>query len=263
MRFSGVAHVHSTLSFDGRLTLDRLATFLSSRGVQFALVSEHVETLDRLKVQELIRQCRDCSTDSILLIPGIEIDALNALFYGIAPVDDWTDNDDLARQLAAGGAMVVVSHPVKVKGDIPELTASLVEGVEVWNTRYDGKLALNLSNVWFWRSLETRLRRRLRPLCGIDFHGTSDFTTMVVQVECERLEATELLAAIRAGRYSIARAGKTVPLDAENGTLPFSYEAYSRFYRTVFSLAHLVHRAASRLGLRVPPIMKTLLRRVF
>ena len=263
MPFRGVAHVHSTLSFDGHLPLDRLATFLSDRGVQFALVSEHVETLDAPKVQQLIRECRVCSTESFLMIPGIEIDALNALFYGIAAVDGWTDNDDLARQLAASGAMVVVSHPVKVKGDLPALTASLVEGVEVWNTRYDGKLAIDLSILRYWRSLERQLRRRLRPLCGIDFHSTRDFASVTFNVDCEHLDSAELLNAIRSGRYVIARAGKAIPLDVREGTLPLHYMFYSRCYRMIFALAHVLHRGMSRLGLNIPPALKAPLRRLF
>jgi len=263
MPFRGVAHVHSTLSFDGHLPLDRLATFFADRGVQFVLMSEHVETLDPLKVQQLVRQCRECSTDSMVLIPGIEIDALNALFYGIAPVDGWTSHDDLARQLAAGGAMVVVSHPVKVRGEIPELTASLVEGVEVWNTRHDGKLAVDLSVFRFWRSLETRLRRRVHPLCGIDFHGPGDFVAVVLQVDCEHLDQAELLKAIRSGRYTIARGSKTIPIDTRAGTLPFHYRLYSRSYRTAFDLAHVLNRAVARFGFRVPRAMKARVRRVF
>jgi hypothetical protein len=263
MPFRGVAHLHSTLSFDGHLPLDRLATFLSDRGVQFALVSEHVETLDAPKVQQLIGECRACSTESFLMIPGIEIDALNALFYGIVGVDAWTDNDDLARQLAASGAMVIVSHPVKVKGPLPKLTASLVEGVEIWNTRYDGKLAIDLSMLQYWRSLERQLRRRLLPVCGIDFHSTRDFASVTFNVDCERLDTGELLNAIRSGRYVIARAGKAIPLDVRRGTLPVRYTLYSRCYRTIFVLAHVLHRGMSRLGLKMPTALKVPLRRLF
>ena len=159
--------------------------------------------------------------------------------------------------------MVVVSHPVKVRGALPELTASLVEGVEIWNTRYDGKLAVDVSILRFWRLLETQLRRRLRPLCGFDFHSPRDFTSIVLQVDCERLDSAGVLNAIRSGRYTIVRAGKTVPLDAEDGTLPFHYTVYSRFYRMIYHLAHVVHRATSRVGLKVPHAVKARLRRIF
>src|SRR5208337_3264907 len=92
----GVAHVHSTYSFDGCLNLHDLAGFFQERGIDFVLMSEHVETLD---------------TD--------EIDALNALFFGVQPVNIWTHIEHLAQQLAAGGALVAVSHPVKVKKSVP------------------------------------------------------------------------------------------------------------------------------------------------
>ena len=79
-KFRGVAHVHSTYSFDGRLTLDELAVSFKARGIQFVLMSEHVESLDPEKLGSFISDCKQNSDESLLLIPGIEIDDLNGLF---------------------------------------------------------------------------------------------------------------------------------------------------------------------------------------
>ena len=99
-----------------------LAAFFRDRGVNVVLMSEHVETLDPEKLVRIIFDCQTYSSDSFLLIPGIEIDALNALFYDVRPVKSWADPRDLAKQFARGGALVAVSHPVKVKTDIPEMS---------------------------------------------------------------------------------------------------------------------------------------------
>ncbi len=94
----GVAHVHSTYSFDGRLPLPDLAGFLAGQGLDFVLMSEHVESLDPGKVRRFVADCSRLSNESFLLIPGIEIDELNALFYGIQRRADgkirriWRDN---------------------------------------------------------------------------------------------------------------------------------------------------------------------------
>ena len=53
------------------------------------LLSEHVETLTPASIRSFISDCRTCSSDNLLMIPGIEIDALNALFYGVQAVDSW------------------------------------------------------------------------------------------------------------------------------------------------------------------------------
>src|ERR1017187_6145167 len=107
----GVAHVHSTYSFDGCLNLHELAGFFKERGIDFVLMSEHVETLNPGIIKAYISDCQTCSNEKFLLVPGIEIDALNALFFGVRTVSVWAHMEDLAQQLAVDGALVAVSHP--------------------------------------------------------------------------------------------------------------------------------------------------------
>jgi hypothetical protein len=262
--FRGVAHVHSTYSFDGHLALGDLVAFFKERGIQFVLMSEHVESLDPAKICSFISDCRSYSSDLFLLIPGIEIDALNGLFYSVQPVEPWKDYEDLARQLIAGGAMAAVSHPVKLKKNIPKVMASLVEGVEIWNSRYDGKMAPNGRIVEFWCLLRQHLGRRLVPLCGIDFHKKHDFTPLMFEVECERLEREIIMAAIRAGSFRIVLSGKTLPLNFASGKLPFTYQLYSTLYRFAYVAIYSIHRAALKFDFfSIPNWLKSLLRRIF
>ena len=262
-KFRGVAHVHSTYSFDGRLALDELAACFRVRGIHFVLMSEHVESLDPEKICSLVNDCKRLSDESFLLIPGVEIDSLNALFYNTPPVTPWKDCEDLARQLAQGGALVAVSHPVKVKEDIPAVTASLVEGVEIWNSRHDGKMAPDRKIIQFWRSLQQRLNRPLLPLCGIDFHAKHDFTTLAFELECENLDQESVMAAIRAQRYWIMLAAKRVPLDFKTGNLPFGHRVYAKLYRLSYLMIYAAHRAALRVNVRPPKRLRSLLRRMF
>jgi len=261
-RFRGVAHVHSRYSFDGRLTLPELAAFFQERGVDFVLMSEHVESLDPEKVRSFIADCRACSSDKLLLVPGIEIDALNALFYNVPSVESWSDNEALARRLAAAGAFVAVSHPVKVK-HLPAVTESLVEGVEVWNSRHDGKGAVNPRMVHFWSSLRNRLGRHNVPLCGIDFHGRHDFVPLVFELECERLDAACIMAAIRAGSYRIVVHGKPLPLNFASGRLALRYRWYANSYRLAYAGVYGIHRVTLKLGLHAPKSLKSRLGRLF
>jgi len=125
----GVAHVHSTYSFDGCLNLHDLAGFFQERGIDFVLMSEHVETLDTDKINAFISDCKTCSNEKFLLIPGIEIDALNALFFGVQPVNIWAHIEHLAQQLAAGGALVAVSQLTCERLDQAEIMAAIRGGI--------------------------------------------------------------------------------------------------------------------------------------
>jgi hypothetical protein len=262
-RMRGVAHVHSTYSFDGRLSLEELAGFFQERDIQFVLMSEHVESLDPGKIRSFIDDCKRYSSETFLLIPGIEIDALHGLYYNVEPVSPWSDNESLARQLVAAGAMAVVSHPVKVKNDVPPITASMVEGVEIWNSRHDGKLAPDGKVIRFWRSLRQRLGRQLLPLCGIDFHKRDDFIPLMFEVACETLDQRSVMAAIRAGNYQIVRSPRPVPLNFASGRLSAGYRVYSQVYRVTYELIYTMHRAVVRSGFRAPKGLRLLLRRIF
>ena len=262
-RIRGIAHVHSSYSFDGRLTLADLSAFIREHRIDFVLMSEHVESLDPGKLGDFVRECEVRSGDTFLLIPGVEIDDLHALFYGIRPVESWEDNDDLARQFASNGALVVVSHPVKIKQDIPDVTKALAEGVEIWNSRHDGKIALNSRIVRYWRTLQTQLKRGLVPVIGIDFHDKHDFIPLIFEIECPRLDAASVMGAIRGGRYHIARSGERIPLDFATGKVAFKYRLYSVLYRLAYRSVYVIHRIAARSGVRAPRALRFQLRRVF
>jgi len=240
-----------------------LAAFFRERGANVVLMSEHVETLDPEKLVRIVADCKAYSSDSFLLIPGIEIDALNALFYDVQVVESWKDPEDLAAQFARGGALVAVSHPVKVKNDIPPLTASFVEAVEVWNSRHDGKLAIDRHIVRFWQSLQRRLGRPLVPVCGIDFHKPSDFVPLFFEFTSDRLDRSTVVAALRSGRHKIVRAGRAVPLDFATGRLSPLYRMNSACYRFAYQTVYGIHRAVLRTGIQPSKGLRSLLRRVF
>jgi hypothetical protein len=262
--FRGVAHIHTTYSFDGRLPVAALSEFLSRQGLDFALLSEHVESLDEAKVRAFVRECAACSTESFLLIPGIEIDGLNALFYG-APEDvgEWDGWDDLADKLVAGGALTAVSHPIKIRIPIPAWTRRNAEAVEVWNSRHDGKAALQLRCVRYWRSLAAAEARALLPLCGIDFHDRSDFVPLAMEVDCPERTQTSILAALRAGRYRIVRGHRAVPLDFTTGALPASYRLRAFCLGSAHSAVYFLHRLVTRARIQPPRSLKRWLSRWF
>lgn len=263
MVVKGVAHVHSTYSFDGKLSIRELADFFRERDINVVLMSEHVEGLDPEQVRAFISDCQSHSSGGLLLVPGIEIDALNALFFGVQPVGPWTSVEHLAQDLVRAGALAAVSHPVKVKNGIPKVTASFVEAVEVWNSRHDGKLVMDSRMVRFWLDLRNSLGRPLVPLCGIDFHDRDDFVPLVFELSCDRLDVVEVIAAIRAGSYCIVRSSIKVPLHCQTGELAPLYQLMSILYRGIYSAVYKTHRTARWLGLKPSTELRRALRRIF
>jgi hypothetical protein len=156
-----------------------------------------------------------------------------------------------------------VSHPVKIRRRLPAIIERQVEGVEVWNSRHDGKAALHTHILGYWQNLQAELRRELSPVCGIDFHSRSDFVPLVLELDCERLDKGSILAAIREERFHISHAGKRVPLDFASGALSRGYRLYSSAYRAAYHVVYAIHRAALGSGIKLPAGLKVRLRNIF
>src|ERR1017187_5290866 len=133
----GIAHAHSTHSFDGHLSLRELQSLLTDAKIDFCLMSEHVESLDYEKIVAMLAGYAALPSGGCLMIPGIEIDDLHILIYGVTAIQPYGSIEELAAQMFHRGSLIFVSHPVKVKGTVPAVILPWLTGVEIWNTRYD------------------------------------------------------------------------------------------------------------------------------
>lgn len=244
-----ISHIHSTHSFDGKLDLRDLHELLRSHGVNVALMSEHIESLKLGDIQRFIEECRQVSTPDCVLIPGIEIDELNILIFGVRRVDEYDGVLDLAQQCHRRGALIAVSHPLKLRSELRPEIAEMVEAVEVWNQRYDGRIGPR------WKSIDLLSRLRLSnpqivPLSGLDFHSTSDFANIYMEVDgCQ--PSIEVLDAVRSGRHRIVNAGRTVEIPgAATASLRTIFR--SKMATAARDGASFAHRQMKRIGLRVP-----------
>ena len=86
----GIGHVHSTFSFDGKVEIGELHAFFAARGFDFVLMSEHIEHLDLGHMQRIYDACQRVSDHRCVIIPGIEIDELHILIFGIRRPESFT-----------------------------------------------------------------------------------------------------------------------------------------------------------------------------
>lgn len=256
----GVSHVHTTYSFDGKLTPTELHTFFAERGMQFVLLSEHIESLDAAGINSLVEECGRVSNRQCVLVPGIEVDDVNLLIFGIREVPPYDTIDDLIRILRGQGALFVYAHPVK-KHAVPPSVMEMIEGFEVWNTRYDGKLMPRQSNLSLFQNLLCE-KQHLHPLVGLDFHKPSDYARVFMEVDC-RLP-TDALSAIRAGRYSLRANGKAIQVYPTQRTLgAWAATAKGALYTRLYDAAVSQHRWLSKRRIPVPKVLKKALKRYF
>jgi hypothetical protein len=256
----GVSHVHTTYSFDGKLCPAELHAFFAAKGVQFVLLSEHVESLDMSGINSLIVDCARASTDECCLVPGIEVDDLNLLIFGIRPINPYASVDELIRMFRAQGALLTYAHPIK-KRKVPPWIMEIIEGFEVWNTRHDGKLMPRQRNVDLFRRLLLQ-NPIVRPLVGLDFHKSSDYAQAFLLVECER--PCDVLATIRAGKYTLRANNHIVRVyPARRSASTLATTATGAIYTLLYDFAVLQHRWLFQHGIAVPKNLKRILKKVF
>jgi hypothetical protein len=260
---SGVTHIHSKYSFDGRLELREVQALFEERGCDFVLMSEHIEEMRTDDVCRFIDDCRRYSTDRCLLIPGIEMDALHILIFGAKEGKLASSLLESAEQFREQGALIVLSHPIKLRRGIPEGIEAMLSGVEVWNCRYDGKWLPRLSNVRLLNQLRVG-NPKLVATCGIDFHSRSDYADVRMEVETNERSERQILNAIRTGRVRITRKGRPIAFDGGKISRRRSVvDVESQLYTGLYDLVHAQYRWLKERGIHPPATLRKLVRRLF
>jgi PHP domain len=262
-RFIGVAHVHSTYSFDGRLKLSEVAQFFRSQGLDFVLMSEHIEGLCPDRIREFVRECRELSDSTFQIIPGIEMDEFHILLLGVDEPDNIEDHRLLREHFLERGSVMVLSHPIKIQKGIAADVRSRLVGLEVWNSRHDGKFFPRMSNVDLLRKFRED-GQRLTAICGLDFHSRDDDVDIRLEVQAEARSVKGILQALRDGKTYVSKAGKEVPIGGlliKSGTSLYRMKAVA--YRTLYALSYRLYKGFKRTGLRIPTRLRHLGRRLF
>jgi hypothetical protein len=209
MMLTGIAHVHSRLSYDGVHDLTELAAFARGRGLDFVLMSEHNRTLTHETMAELVARCAALTRESgVLMVPGIECEAtpdyVHVLGYGTRELVTTRDARGIVDRLRRGGAFTVLAHPMyrdACSFVMPETLAGL-DGWEVWNGKADGGLYPGDTSV----ERLAELRRRgapLVPMAGADLHRLEAYPGITLEVRCEAPSESAILAALRARAFRI------------------------------------------------------------
>lgn len=213
-----VSHLHSTISYDGEMSVAAIATLLHLRGVHVGLIAEHVNNLTQADVDRLAAECRRYSEADLLLVPGLEFataEGCHVLGLGCAKLIEETDPARLTAAIRAAGGLAVLAHPHPecLTADSP-LVRSL-DGVEIWNTMHDGAYVPNPQSIDRWLELGRR-GIDLAPLHGNDFHCRDHFKRPRLEfpdLKERPLDWPTVREAIRARRYRLSNDWLQVPAD--------------------------------------------------
>jgi hypothetical protein len=220
----GIFHVHSVFS-DGEERLERLIEVFRDSGMSFAAVSDHAEVFDAARMEEYVSLCESLSDERFLVIPGLEFALhgghIHILGYGIGRRVRFAQMDELVDGIHKEGGIAVLAHPPSGSTNLIASIKAKLDGIEVWNGRYDG--------VYAPRAESFQLLRRIRShnvhaaaYCGIDLHKMSQARKPIyAEVDAETLDRSTIMSALRAGRFTLRGGNIAIP---SSGDLSFIQE---------------------------------------
>lgn len=252
----GTVHCHTTHSFDGTMDHAQLREYFLARGLRFVCLTEHIEYLDQAKVDAIFDACEAHSDDEFLFIPGMEMDYFKIYFLGLERCQvDFTDHRSQFDSMHPHAELCIFSHPIKARFKYPDWLMALCDGVEVLNTKHDGRHYFRPQS----EKLLAEVRRR-RPdaiaVAGMDFHGPKQYSgTHLVLRDAVPLQRDAVLAAIRDGAFDVEMAGRRL------ADIPAFERGLLRTRIHLMDFAHRVNKRMAGSGLRIPKSIKRLLRK--
>ena len=261
----GVAHVHSTYS-DGEFTLPELREIFLGAGCSFVCMTDHAEHLDSERLKQYRDECASLSDDKLFFVPGLEYECerkMHILGYGATRLIDSKDPQTVIREIENQGAVSVIAHPKDEFFDWIRGFKTLPQGIETWNSKYDGRYAPRPETFALVRELRTR-RPEMYGFYGQDLHWKKQFRELFVEIESAAANRQGVLAAFAAGEFRGVK-GELVLLSSgvlDEAQISKFASAHARSYR-MWRLLKSSKQMLDRVGIGLPESLKSQLRRIF
>ncbi len=263
--YKGALHAHSTYS-DGEFTLAELKKIFAAAGCAFVGITDHAEAFDGAALESYRRECEALSDEHFCFLPGLEFECerrMHILGYGVTSRASTQNPQEVIHHIQGEGGIAVIAHPKDDAFAWIEDFSTLPDGIEAWNTKYDGRFAPRPETFRFLNRLQSR-QPNLRAFYGQDLHWKKQYRGLFNLLTGTSVRGEEILRAFRRGEYQGVKDELTLPSD---GNLPgpllerfgVVHQRSDRF-RT---LVKNVKKLADQLGVAVPPALKKHLRRIF
>lgn len=263
----GALHIHSTYS-DGEFSLAELRELYVAAGCRFACVTDHADAFasDPQRLDAYRLECESRSDERFRFIAGLEytcVDRMHVLGYGATTLIDSADPEAVIRRIGELGGLAVIAHPKDTAFAAIEGFDVLPDGIEVWNSKYDGRYAPRPGTFALLARVKAR-RSDVRAFYGQDLHWRRQYRGLLTRVDCATSTRDAVLAALAAGRFSGVKDGQLLPSD---GVLaPGRIGEFARAHRRSQRMRAWMRRFKiwmESVGAGVPRPIKAQLRRIF
>ena len=261
----GAAHVHSTYS-DGEFTLPELRQIFVAEGCAFICMNDHAEYFDADLLGKYIAECESLSDEKLFFVPGLEYECerrMHILGYGATRRIDSKDPETVIREIELQGAVSVIAHPKNEFFDWIMGFQVLPQGIETWNSKYDGRYAPRRETFALLQQL-TKRRPAMHAFYGQDLHWKKQFRELFVEMGSPVSKPEDVLGALVNGNYHGVKGELVLP---SSGVLDEDQLAkFASAHAVSYSMWRFLKRGKEildRMGIGVPESVKSQLRRIF
>jgi hypothetical protein len=261
----GALHIHSTYS-DGEFTLRELRRIFLAENCTFICMNDHAEYFDTPKLKTYCEECQALSDDKLRFVVGLEYRCekeMHILGYGATVLAKSQDPQTIIRHIDSQGAISVIAHPKSEFFAWIESFETLPQGIETWNSKYDGRYAPRPETFALLRRLAER-QPDMHAFYGQDLHWKKQFRGLFIELDSETAQSAEIIRALSEGNFKGRKGELSLP---SSGILPeellnqFAH-AQNKSYR-MRRVLKKGGKALDRAGIKVPDSIKKQLRRIF
>lgn len=261
----GAIHVHSTYS-DGEFTLAQLRDVYLSLGCRFVCMTDHAEAFDEAKLSRYRAECESLSDERFRFVAGLEFNCdrrMHVLGFGVTRRVETTDPQAVIRHIKAEGGLAVIAHPMDSAFEWIDTFDELPDGIETWNSKYDGRYAPRPQTFALLNRLQRRAPR-MRAFYGQDLHWKRQHRGLLNDLQTASAARDDVLRAFVRGDYVAVKGELELPANgALSSELVARFGAANRRYARRRQLIKRTKKLIDRVGLRVPASLKAHLRRIF
>jgi len=207
MQIRGLFHIHTTYSWDGKVTLDKLASLCRKERYKFIVITEHAESINDKVMENFIQKCESLSTGDVIIIPGLEFicNEIHIIALGIrGHFSQHKDVEDLINAIHNNGGIAILAH-VSYYKEIPYEKLKNIDGIEVWNVRYDGRYAPSIKALRVLRKFKS-LNNRIVAYGGLDLHNEHEFGKLSIVMEIndnKQIDYDTILNLLKTGNFKV------------------------------------------------------------
>lgn len=223
---TGIYHIHSDFSFDGTNSLEEIADWARTHGLQFVLLTEHDQGFDQEKFESYRAECSKYGGD-VLLVPGIEYEVIHCgevIHIGAIGVPEFLDESVVKRDILSlveaihrHGGLAVLNHPNDIKKVLGKRHIEVFDFIEMWNTKFDCEFAPNLQMLRWLNSTDHNASYLVSAdIHNIDRFNKSNIAHIYINNGSGAFNASAVVGSIKERRY---RCQKGDWLFSANGNL--------------------------------------------